>query len=182
MSDLKKGFGKLCTVFGQLLDLCGILTAAVLFLLLAYQIIIRIFFQRGDSAANEMVTYCFIWLIYIGMAVAAKDSGHIKVTMLSDALPPKGKYLVEISSHLLWLYYNFYIIWASLQLIQKVKMLNSASPIMNIPMYVLYAVLPVTHLVASIYVIRDIIKFARLLCGKGGPGVTEQADTLDRSR
>ncbi len=148
-------------VLGKVIDFTGIFLAAVMFILLAYQVFLRIFFSMGDVIANEIVTYSFIWIIYIGMIMATKDREHISVTMLPDRLSYRPRKILNIISNSLGLYFNIYIISNSLYLISMQQTLSSTSPIIKIPLYMLYYILPVSFFLSSIYVVRDIIENIR---------------------
>lgn len=177
--NTKKSFWKrLYDALGHFVEICGLVTAGAMFVLLAYQIILRIFTGKGDSIANEIVTYSFIWLIYIGMVVAAKNKDHIMVTMLVDTLQEKQKCIVQIASRLMWLYFNLYVVWASFTFLPKVQSLGSVSPVMGVPMYLLYGILPITCGLTAVYVIRDISEFILVMQGKMKYADTQKIDPL----
>ena len=51
-------------------------------------------------------------------------------------------------------------------LVKKVSLLGSASPILHIPLHVLYMILPVTFAWSAIYIVRDIVEEIRVIAGK----------------
>ncbi len=179
MSKGKNVFKKIYNGMGSVLEVCGMIVAGALFILLAYQIILRIFFSKGDTTANEFVSYLFIWLIYIGMAIAAKNKEHVCVTMLIDSVPEKAKTIIQLVSRCMWLYYSVFISIASYRLIRKVIKLHSVTPVVHMPLYLVYIVLPVTHIVCSIYIIRDIIQFIQVLCGRRTYESTQKKSIID---
>ena len=152
-----KALKKLYDALGKLIDFIGIVAAGLMFILLAYQIFMRFLTTKGDVKANEMVTYLFIWLIYIGMVVAAKNHSHMRVTMLADAFKPRIRNTIYLISNLLWLYYCGYVVIVTIQLIQQFQALNSKTTVLQIPIWVTYLILPITFTWSSMYIIRDII-------------------------
>ena len=157
---------KLLDILGKVIEWIGIVTAGLMFLLLAYQILIRIFFRGSSPASSELVSYLFIWFVYIGMVVAAKNKSHISVTMLADAFPPKVRASINLAAHLCWLYFSGYVVYIGIVLVKKVSLLGSASPILHIPLHILYMILPVTFAWSAIYIVRDIVEEIRVIAGK----------------
>lgn len=157
---------KLLDFLGKVIEWIGIVAAGLMFLLLAYQILIRILFRGSSPASSELVSYLFIWFVYIGMVVAAKNKSHISVTMLADAFPFRIRAIISLSAHLCWLYFSGYIVYISIALVKKMSLLNNASPILHIPYHILYMILPVTFTWSAIYIVRDIVEDLRTIARK----------------
>ena len=64
-------------------------------------------------------------------------------------------------------------------LIEKVLRLNSVTPVISLPMYIMYMILPVTHFITGIYIVRDIIEFVQVLRGKLDYKATKKPDVLE---
>src|SRR5699024_10122602 len=118
--------------------------------------------------ANELITYLFIWFIYFGMIVAAKDKEHISVTMLVNTFKGKGQDIFYIISNGLWLYFNIYVTVISIQLIDHLFQLGNLTAMLKISVWVLYIVLPLCFIWTSIYIVRDMIFQIRKLVVKKG--------------
>jgi TRAP-type C4-dicarboxylate transport system permease small subunit len=63
-------------------------------LILFANVILRYFFAKGLVWAEELVRYLIIWMVFVGGAVAARQSNHINVDVLVNLLPDKPRLLV----------------------------------------------------------------------------------------
>lgn len=68
-----------------------ITSISMLAIVLFAQVILRYFFQSGFSWAEEVGTCFNFFLSYIGASYAARQSKHIKMTMISERMSLKGR-------------------------------------------------------------------------------------------
>jgi TRAP-type C4-dicarboxylate transport system permease small subunit len=61
------------------------LTIVVMFI----QVVLRYVFNEPFTWAEELSRYCFIWIVYLGAAIASKRAAHLKVDYLAPYMPPK---------------------------------------------------------------------------------------------
>lgn len=107
------------------------------------QVIFRFVLNVPAAWTEETAKYAFIWMTYVGSALATKKSTHIRVDLLDSYLKPRGK---EI---LFWISQIFFLIFAVIVAKVGVDMLISlgtkpqTSPALKIPMQWIYLSLPV---------------------------------------
>jgi TRAP-type C4-dicarboxylate transport system permease small subunit len=81
------------------------LASAVLMLLLAvlvfYSVIMRYVFSRPPIWAENVPLTLFIWMTFIGAAVATKRGLNLKVTYFVDKLPVRARSAIEVVMHAL---------------------------------------------------------------------------------
>ena len=69
--------------------------ATLLFLIIVLSITAQVISRYGLSSpivwVEEMATYSFIWIVFLGAAVGMKRLSHIKIEALSMMLPPRGR-------------------------------------------------------------------------------------------
>lgn len=70
---------------------------AVIFL----QVIMRYVFNNSLPWSEELGRFIFQWLTWIGISLGARLGQHIKITMLTDKLPPKGAQAANILSEII---------------------------------------------------------------------------------
>lgn len=101
----------------------------------------RYVFRAPFEWSDEFAIYGFIWLCFLGTALAEKEDHHFRVTFLVDKLGPKGRLVVETLLHLLLfvVLYQFFI--DSMKYYDQGK--SGISTIMLIPLNYIYASLPV---------------------------------------
>ena len=166
----KSAWSKFANFMDKFIDITAMTLCAVLFILLIYQVILRYVLGQGNANTNEIVTYLFIWVIYLGMIVGSKDKEQIAVTMLPDALKPKARSAMLLLSSFIWFFYNTYVIITSIKLIQKMIPLGAKTSALQIYQYYLYMILPICFIWTSIYVVRDAVNHAKVLLGKDKGG------------
>jgi TRAP-type C4-dicarboxylate transport system permease small subunit len=52
------------------------------------QVVLRYVFNEPFTWAEELSRYCFVWIVYLGAAIASKRAAHLKVDYLAPYMPP----------------------------------------------------------------------------------------------
>ncbi|MDB5541225.1 MAG: Tripartite ATP-independent periplasmic transporter, DctQ component [Devosia sp.] len=90
----------------------ALLVAAVT--VMAVQVGLRLFFNAPLSWPEEVVRYSFVWIVYLGSAVAVSRDSHIRVLVMID---PYGPRVRRFSDGLSWLCnvfcYGFLLYWGA---------------------------------------------------------------------
>lgn len=68
----------------------------MLVLTMAIEVLRREIFSYSSIWGEEIVRYCFIYLAWIGAAVAVKERAHIRIDVIVHYLGPRAKALVYI--------------------------------------------------------------------------------------
>lgn len=68
-----------------------VVTISTLVIVLAAQIIFRYLFSHSLTWADGMGRYMLVWSSFLGASIAAKHSGHINLTIITDMLEGKKK-------------------------------------------------------------------------------------------
>ena len=74
-----------------------ILMVALVFI----QVIMRYIFNNSLSWSEELVRYIFIWQIWLGASVGAKNNDHIRIEIFSNKLKQKPREALEIVINLM---------------------------------------------------------------------------------
>jgi len=62
------------------------LSFGTMVIIIFMQVIFRYLLKQSLSWSEELATFIFIWLTFIGASVATKERSHINVTMLVDSI------------------------------------------------------------------------------------------------
>jgi TRAP-type mannitol/chloroaromatic compound transport system permease small subunit len=93
-------------LFDRFSDLMGWIAGVLNLLMLInvfYDAIMRYFFSSGSIALQEMEWHLFAMVFLFGIAYGLKEDGHVRVDVLYDRFPPRGKAIVNIAGTLLFL-------------------------------------------------------------------------------
>ena len=113
--------------------ICVILMS-VMTIVIFIQVIMRYVMHNSLSWSEELARYCFIWLIYIGIAYGCKLMKHIKIDAALKLFPEKARPYVVILGELLVIVFAVYIVITGLQLTQKQMLYGKVSPALGLPL------------------------------------------------
>ena len=86
---------------------------AVLVILLTVQILLRFIFGRTLSWSEEVSRFAFVWAVYFGFVLAAKENKHIRVTAQFKRLSPGMQVVLFTLADTVWSLFNFVMVFVS---------------------------------------------------------------------
>lgn len=136
-----------------------ILCLAVMGIVLFVQIIMRTFFSAPLKWAEELARYLQIWITFLGIGYGIRRGSHIGMTLLKDRLPPILKaicgLIVDVAGFLAFIV----LFRTSLQFLAYQNVVSTA---MELPMQLVYLVIPVGAVIYMAYdmgmIVSDIRK------------------------
>lgn len=99
----------------QLLKFATVVFLASMVVLVFGNVVLRYVFNSGIAVSEELSRWLFVWLVFVGAAVAVKEHVHLGMDSVVSRLPPVGKKICFVVSHVLMLYcvYLFFVgAWA----------------------------------------------------------------------
>lgn len=84
------------------------------------QICMRFIFDNSLAWSEELARYCFIWLIYIGIAYGVKRSRHICLDVVYDIVPIPVKKVMLVASYILVGIFAIVVIYYSYFMIEQI--------------------------------------------------------------
>lgn len=138
--------------------LLSVMTVAIF-----YQVIMRYLFNKAPSWTEELTRYAFIWCAYFGVSLGVKRNAHISVMAVIDLLSPKNRKKMYMIANVIFLAFSVIILKLGVETTMSIAKLGRKSAALEIPMWIVYAALPVgftfiiLRLIQAIYgQIRDI--------------------------
>ncbi|MDR2528670.1 MAG: TRAP transporter small permease [Synergistaceae bacterium] len=122
-------------------------STAVLFL----NVVLRYVFSKSLTWAEEFIRYSMIWISFIGSAACFKKGIHFGVDLI---LRVKSKWFVravKIFIETTGLVFCCFLLKFSLDLVFFSKQSGQISPAMQVPLWIVYAVIPFSAALAVIY-------------------------------
>ncbi|GGB01211.1 C4-dicarboxylate ABC transporter permease [Brucella endophytica] len=121
----------------------------------------RYLLNTGLATSEEISRLAFVWLVFLGAAVAVRERAHVGVDMLLVRLPRAGKLICIIITNALILYALWLFVEGSWQ--QTIIGLNSHAPVTGVPL----AAFAAAGLVAAVAMMALFaIDLARALTGR----------------
>jgi TRAP-type C4-dicarboxylate transport system permease small subunit len=119
-------------------------SALVVFLtiLLSVQILNRYVFQTSLVWVEEIARISFVWMIYFAVAGAARENRHVRVGIIDMFLSPRALRIVNFVADAVVLAFSLTVVWLGIELVRSSIRFGDRSPVTEIPMSVIYAVIP----------------------------------------
>lgn len=137
----------------------------VLFLSMFIQVLMRYVFNYPSPAMYEIMTWSFVWTVWLGAAFAWRYNDHIKFNVLYEKLPRKVQLVFDISFNVIFTVVLAISFWPVLNQTIWYKIIRSQ--VLGIPWDYLLMVLPISmalilfHNVVWIY-----YEFVELITGR----------------
>ena len=140
---------------------------AVMLLMTFYQVVSRYVFHHSLSYSEELARFLFVWMVFLGFPVVARQGGHMAVGFLVSRLRGGALRFTNILALLLNLAFMLIMTWQGYRMI----VLSSwqTSPALGWPMSAVYWVIPVGcgFMVLCLLVeLFDLLKGSGLAAGK----------------
>ena len=123
------------------------------------QIVWRYVFNDSLTWTEELARYLFVWITFVGAALAIRDRSHIRVALLVDRLPRKPRHWLDVAQLVLVALFLCLLVGLGLKWVRINA--DAVTPALGWPLaYVCYAALPLASLWGIFHAGR---RFAKLL-------------------
>lgn len=151
---------------------------AVIIVIMAAQVFCRYVLNNSLGWAEELCTYLFVWLTFLGAAVAAKDRAHVRVDVVVRCLPAGARRVLRIALDVVVLAFLVVMVWLGWRWVLRT---DRVSPALRLPEdYAKYAALPATFLIAAGFAVRDLVRAIGALRRKPGEAYDTPDEACDR--
>ena len=147
----------------------GIALFAALTGCLFWSVVIRYFAIFGGSLPwiEEFARFAFIWMTFLGAAVALGRAEHICIDLLVKLLPPTLQNRLTVAADAVILaFLGVYTVKGAV-LVRLTT--NQISPQLNLPMALIHAAIPVSGVIMILQVLSHAAELFRALAGAVGP-------------
>jgi TRAP-type C4-dicarboxylate transport system permease small subunit len=117
-------------------------------------VVARFVFNSPIFWSAEMARYSFVWIIFLGAALAARQGSHIGMEVLVNQLPPKARVLLKAAINCMIILFLFVFTIVSFR--QAFQAIDTESAAMQIPMLIPYLALPFGAIAMIVEVVRGI--------------------------
>jgi TRAP-type C4-dicarboxylate transport system permease small subunit len=112
----------------------------------------RYVLERTFVWYDEVARAGFMWLVFLGAAVAVRRGAHFGLHVFADMLPPPARRPVLLLAPLTLAVFSGAIAWLGWQLMQHGAAQTTA--VMGMPVSWIYAAMPVGGALMAIYALR----------------------------
>lgn len=140
-------------------ELIGAIMLGAVTVLIAVGVFCRYVMNSSLAWSDELARYCFIWTVFVGMGLAVKNNGNMKIDILEMALPRIKPVLIVIQDFI-YLVFLLYMVRPCYEVLAKFISNPQPSPALQLPMQYVYASFFAGVLLAAFRIIQ---KYYRLI-------------------
>ena len=118
-----------------------ILTAMVAIIFI--QVVMRYVFNNSLSWSEELARYMYVWVTWVGVSYSVRNGSHLRITMLRDRLPLKGRQGLEILVTIVWIAFGLFVMYMGIEAVTMIATYGQRSSALRIPMQFCYLSIPV---------------------------------------
>lgn len=147
---------KLREVINSILSAVCSLMFALMVIIGTYQIVTRYVFNSPSTVSEELLTYTFAWMALLVSALVFGKREHMRVSFLADKVTGSSKMMLDVVVEILVVAVAVIVLlYGGFTMVQLTMSQKTAS--LGIPMGMVYAVVPITGALITIYGICNII-------------------------
>ena len=122
----------------------------VMSVVMLIQVLSRYLFNAPLTWPEELGRYLFIWIVFLGAALAFRKRAHLRIEFISSKIKPSLMAVIEKVTEFIILIFLIFIIYISIEVLTITG--SQKSPVLHIPMNYIYLAFPV----ASALMILDL--------------------------
>lgn len=124
--------------------------------ILLIQILMRAVVGNSLTWAEEVARYFYVWSVFLSLGCTIRNGNILRVDLVLEHLPKLLRQVIEILLDLINVVLYAYLAYFSVLVVQNVQTSGQTSPALEIPMYLVYAIIPVGFVLASLRSVQKI--------------------------
>lgn len=120
------------------------------------QVISRYLFNSPFTWTEELARYTFVWVSFLGMAIAVKYGSHIALDMLARKLTGISRKSLMVFNNLLVLVFSGILTYSGFEFVKLGA--RQTSPSLSLPMDIVYLVIPISGILLIYFVLSETIQ------------------------
>lgn len=117
-------------------------------------------FGHSLSWSEEIARYLFIWQCWIAVSLAEKDKVHIRIFMVTKNFSQPVRKVIEILVNASVIAINIFFIYWGIAMVKFLIGAGTTSTACNIPMWIIYAAMPIGSFTYSLRLAGNIVRIA----------------------
>jgi C4-dicarboxylate transporter DctQ subunit len=145
--------------FRNIEEILGLILLFAICIVAVIKVASRYLFRDPSSWAEEICTYLFVWMSFVGAALALKKHEHFAIEILVDKLNVKTAGTTRILTTFFVIVFSCIVIWYGLRL--TMNGWHVVTPATEIPRSIPYAAVPFGGILMLIRSIEYLIELIR---------------------
>jgi len=146
----------LSNVLGKIIEALLFIFLLLMLLTCFFQILSRFVFKIPTVWTEEIVRICFVWITFLGAAIAVKEGTYLFIDIISSSLRVKSKKILNILNYLLILLISSIFLISSIEYVGK--SIGKLAVTIRIPANIGYISATIFAILSLIFSIENILK------------------------
>ena len=135
-----------------------VILMTVMVIAVLWQVFSRYVMQSPSSVTEELARYLLIWIGILGAAYASGQQEHLSINLLEEKLDKARRKKLKILINLLIIFFGFTVlIIGGGNLVYVNYLLEQSSAALEIPLYIVYLVVPISGILVIVYKVNEIM-------------------------
>lgn len=113
-------------------------------------VVCRALFGFSLAFVGEVSQFLIIIVTFIGLSYAASQGRHIRMTALYDQLNRRWRKIMMVIINSLTALLMLLLAWYAFEYINTVRFLDTISPVLQVPLYLIYLFVPLGFILSAI--------------------------------
>ena len=147
--------------FTKLLFYVGSAAFACLIAVLFVSVISRYCLGHAFSWSEEVYSFIFLWVSYIGIVLAMENDSHLRIDTLLMYLSPSVRRVFDIINLVVVAIFCLVLAWLGLELVLETMDMEQYAITVPVPIALVSTAIPLSFLAMSLYSLRNLIKLLK---------------------
>lgn len=171
--EILKKLGRIYNKFEEYTLVYSLVLCTILVLV---QVIARYVFNHSLSWSEELCRFIFIWSIWLGTSIAAKDNSHLRIEILYNKTKGWGRISLSFLINLLWLGLCLVFLFSGIEMLQDMIVRNRTAASMPwLPVWIVYASVPISQGIVGLRLVISMIGDVKHIVNKDHPDLVISA-------
>lgn len=144
------------------IDVMSVVLLTTIFVLGIAQVVWRWILNDPIVWSEELIQLIYVWICYLGWAIAERKDSHIRITAIHNMLPKSAQKWVQIFCHILCIIFSVLMVWYGIRLAGAGAKRTAVSIKLNYA--IVYLMGPICNFIIICYEIAGLIE-----CWTKGP-------------
>ncbi len=113
-------------------------------------VIARSVFNTSLASTEELCQFLIVVVTFVGLSYAVGQARHIRMSALYDALGQRSRKILMLIICATTAALMFFVAYHAVEYVLLIKRLGSVSPVLQTPLYLVYAVAPFGFVLAGV--------------------------------
>lgn len=145
-------------ILDKLEEIIASICLIVMTILTFSNVVARYVFSASFSFSEEITTYLFVLLSLLGTAIAAKRGAHLGLSIITDAVGPKVRKILNCIGFFIATVFCAAIFWYGIGMVQNQQMLGQVTAGMQWPEWIFGSFVPIGAFFATIRFAKVLVK------------------------